>query len=73
MPKYQKNLQFELGEKLDHRYAVKCHGELNGDSLEALKRCLDPEMGHRSLVHGQKSTNSKFPHLHGNISVKFHL
>ena len=71
MPKF-KNLQFELGEKLGHRTEVKFYGKSNGDSLDALKRCLDPEMGHRSLVYGQKSINSKFPHLHGNISVKFY-
>ena len=56
----KKNLKFELGEQLDHRYSVKFHGSSNGDSLEALKRCSDPEMGHRSLVYGQKSINSKF-------------
>ena len=40
-----KNLKFELGEKLDHRYTVKFHREWNGDSLETLNRCLDSEMG----------------------------
>ena len=56
----KKNLKFELGEQLDHRYALKFHGESKGDSFEALKRCLDSEMGHRiSLVYGQKSINSK--------------
>ena len=40
---------------------VKFHRQSNGDCLEALKRCLDPKMGHRSLVYGQKSINSKFP------------
>ena len=59
-PKYQKNLKFELGEKLEHRFMVKFHRQSNGDCLEALKRCLDPKMGHRSLVYGQKSINSKF-------------
>ena len=39
-----KKFKFELGEKLDHRYAVKFHGESNGGSLEVLKRCLDPEI-----------------------------
>ena len=42
-PKYQKNLKSELGERLDHRYTVKFHHESDGDSLEALERCLDPE------------------------------
>ena len=55
-----KNLKFELGEKLDHLYEVKFHGESNGDSLEALKRYIDPKIGHRSLVYGQTSINSKF-------------
>ena len=69
MPKF-KNLQFELREKLGHHTVVKFNGKSYGDSLEAVKRCLDPEMDHRSLVYGQKPINSKFPHLHGNISVK---
>ena len=43
-------LKFELGEKLDHHFRVKFHGESNGDSLDALKRCLDPEMGHKGLI-----------------------
>ena len=71
--KNRKILNFSLREKLDYHFKVKFHGESNGDSLEALKRCLDPEMGDRSLVYGQKSISSKFPHLHGNISEKFHL
>ena len=41
---------FELGEKLDHHFNVKFYGESNGDSLDALKRCLDTEMDHE----GQK-------------------
>ena len=55
-----KNLNFDLGEKLYHSCTVKFHGKSNGDSLESVRRCLDPEMGHRSLVYGQKSINSKF-------------
>ena len=46
--KISKNLKFEHGEKLDHRYTVKFHSESNGDSLKALKRCLDPEMGQKT-------------------------
>ena len=44
-----KNLEFKLGEKLNHRFTVELHGEPNhGDTVtvltvEALKRCLDPE------------------------------
>ena len=38
----------------------KFHGKSNGHSIEALKRCLDPEMGHKSLIWGQKSPNIKF-------------
>ena len=41
----------------DYQFAAKFYGESNGDSHEALKRCLDPEMGHKSLVYGQKSIN----------------
>ena len=58
-PKNQK-FSIELGEKLGHQFKVKFHGELNGNSLDALKRCSDPEMGHRSLVYGQKLIESKF-------------
>ena len=28
----------------------KFHDKLNGDSLDALKRCLDPEMAHKALL-----------------------
>ena len=28
----------------------KFHDKLNGDSLDALKRCLDPEMVHKGLI-----------------------
>ena len=45
-----KNLKFELGEKLDNRFRVKFHGESSGDSLNALIRCLDSEMGHKGLI-----------------------
>ena len=44
----QKKLKFDLGEKLDHRYTVKFNRESNGDSLKALKRGLDPEMGQKT-------------------------
>ena len=49
MPKF-KNLQFELGEKLGHHNEVKFNGKSNGDSLDALKRCSDPEIGHKGLI-----------------------
>ena len=39
------NSKFELGEKLNHQITVKLPGKSNGDSLDALKRCLDLEMG----------------------------
>ena len=54
--KNRKNSKFELGEKLDHYSWVKFHCESNGDSFDTLKRCLDPEMGHKSHFqgHGQK-------------------
>ena len=39
-------LKSELGEKLDHQIKVKLHGKSNGDGLDAVKRCLDPEMDH---------------------------
>ena len=54
------NLQFELGENLGQHTKVKFYRESNDDYLEALKRCLHPEMGHRSLVYSQKLINSKF-------------
>ena len=53
-------LKFELGEKLDRHFKAKFHGESNGDSLDALKRCLDPELGHQSLIWDQESPNLKF-------------
>ena len=49
MPKFE-NLQFELGEKLGHHTVVKFYGKSNGDSLDALKRCSDPEIGHKGLI-----------------------
>ena len=49
MPKF-KNLQFELGEKLGHHAVVKFNGKSNGDSLDALKRCLDPEIGYKGQI-----------------------
>ena len=41
-------LKFEQGEKLDHNFQVKFHGESNGDtdSPDVQKRSLDPEKGH---------------------------
>ena len=44
----------------------------NMQNMVGTPRSLDPEMGRRSTVYGQKSIHSKFSHLHGNISVKFH-
>ena len=44
-----KHLKFELGEKLDDYNKIKFHIGSNGDSLDDLKRCLDPEMGHKGL------------------------
>ena len=44
------NLKRELGEKLDHQIREKFYGESNGDSLDALKRCLDPKMAYRGLI-----------------------
>ena len=35
-------------------FLVKFHGESNGDSLDALKRCCDPETAHKGLI-GEKS------------------
>ena len=54
-----KNLKFELGEKLDHRFQVRFYGKSNGDSLDALKRCSDPELCHKGQMWGQKSPNLK--------------
>ena len=34
----------------DYQFVVKFHGESNGDSLDALKRCFDPEMAHKGLI-----------------------
>ena len=41
-----------LGEKLDHYSWVKFRSESNGDtdSLNPLKRCLDPEMANYGLI-----------------------
>ena len=50
-----KHLKFELGEKLDDYNKIKFHIGSNGDSLDDLKRCLDPEMGNKGLLWGQKS------------------
>ena len=53
-------LKFELGEKLDHHFKVKFHGESNGDGPDVQKRCLDPEMGHKGLVGAKNHKNLKF-------------
>ena len=34
----------------DHQFLVKFHGESNGDSLDALKRCFDPKIAHEGLI-----------------------
>ena len=44
------NSKFELGEKLNHQIKVKLHGKSNGDSLDAVRRCLDPKIAHRGLI-----------------------
>ena len=44
------NFKFELGEKIDHHYKIKFHGESIGNSLDALKRCLDRKMAHKGLI-----------------------
>ena len=51
------NLKFKPRKKLYRHFGVKSHGKSIGDSLEALKRCLDPEMGHKSLMWAK---NRKF-------------
>ena len=39
---------------------VKFHGKSNGVSLDALKRCLDPEMAHKGLIGDRnKKSNSE--------------
>ena len=48
------NLKFELGENLDLHFKVKFHGESNGGSLDALKRCLNPEIGLEGLIGAKK-------------------
>ena len=55
-----KKLIFEQGETLEHRFTVQFHGESNGDSIEALTRCLNPKLGHNGQMRGQKSPNLKF-------------
>ena len=50
----KKNLKFELGEKLDHRFTVQFCDESNGDITESLKRCWDPELGHKGQIWGAK-------------------
>ena len=74
MPKF-KNLKFELGEKLGHHTVVKFYGKSNGDSLDALKRCSDPEIGHKGLIGAKISKKFKIlarrkvrPPLYGKIS-----
>ena len=54
------NLKFQLTvEKSCHYFGIKSYGKSIGDSLEALKLFLDPEMGRKSLKWGQKSRNLK--------------
>ena len=59
MGQKSKNLKYELEEKLDHHFKVKFHGESNGDSLDAPKRCLDPEMAYKPALFGPKIEISK--------------
>ena len=47
---WSKTLKYELEEKIDHHFKVKFHGESNDGSLDALARCLDPEMAHKDLI-----------------------
>ena len=58
MPKF-KNLQLELGEKLGHHTVVKFNGKSNGDRLDVLKRCSDPEIGHKGLIGAKISKKFK--------------
>ena len=58
--KKSKDLKFELGEKLDHYSWVKFRGESNGDSLDPLKRCLDPEMANNGLMWAKNRKNLNF-------------
>ena len=50
-------LDFEIA--VDHQFVVKFHGKSNGDSLDALKRCFDPEMAHKGLI-GAKIKNLQY-------------
>ena len=50
MGQKSKNLKFEPEEMWDYQFVVKFHGESNGDSLDALKRCFDPEMALKGLI-----------------------
>ena len=52
--------KFVLGENVEHHRKGKFRGESNGDRIDALKRCLDPEMAHNDLMWGQSSKNLKF-------------
>ena len=63
-----KDLKLELGEKLDLCFMVKFHGKLNGDSFDALKRCLNTEMNH----DGPKSKISAKKKLDHRFTVKLH-
>ena len=58
--KKSRNLKSELREreKLEHHFEIKFHIKSNGDSLDALKQCLDPEMGHNGLI-GAKNRKIK--------------
>ena len=67
-----KNLKFDPREKLDHHFKVKFHSESNSDSLNALKRCLDPEMDHEGPIWDQNRKILAKKKLNHRIRVKFH-
>ena len=57
--KKSKNLKFEQEEMCYYQFVVKFNGKSNGDSLDALKRCSDPEIGHKGLIGAEISKKSK--------------
>ena len=72
MGQRSKNLKHELGEQSDHHCKEKFHGESIDESLEALKRCLDPEMAQKALDGAKKLKYEQGEMSDHHFKVKFH-
>ena len=53
-----KNLRFQSGKNLSQHFGAKFFIiKSDDDSIEAQKRCFDPETAHRSVIYGELGRN----------------